>query len=41
MSEIAIYQQLTRCETLTPYAEISLHGSTHARLHMFRLSRSG
>jgi len=24
MSALAIYQQLTRCETLTPYAETSL-----------------
>jgi hypothetical protein len=24
MSDIAIYQQLTRCETLTPYSETSL-----------------
>jgi len=37
----AIYQHLTRCETLTPTLKHHFHGSAHARLHMFRSSRSG
>jgi hypothetical protein len=41
MSVMAISQHLTRCETLTPTLKHHFHGSAHARLHMFRSSRSG
>jgi hypothetical protein len=37
----AAYQHLTRCETLTPTLKHHFDGSAHARLHMFRSSRSG
>jgi hypothetical protein len=41
MSVTAIYQHLTRGETLTPTLKHHFDGSAHARLHMFRSSRSG